>query len=215
MLNLNLKLISQGAFLLCLRPFFKRILIYTNNNTMRVLIISAILVIFFGSGNLLSAQDSIAEYSVEIAEAERTRKEFLKTDPGLQGFFENSYGYAILPKIGKGGLIVGGAHGKGIVFENENPVGYTEMNQVTIGGQIGGKSYAEVIFFKTKAEYEVFTTGRFEVAVTLAAVALDKGVSNNLAYSDGVAIVTKDNGGLMAEATVGGQKFTYKHFEKH
>ena len=87
------------------------------------------------------------------------------------------------------------------------------MTQVTVGGQIGGKSYAEVIFLKSETEYNVFTTGRFEVAVSLAAVALDKGVSNDLGYSDGVAIVTKDHGGLMAEATVGGQKFSYKPFD--
>lgn len=159
------------------------------------------------------SQLSTEDFTVEIAEAERTRKEFLKTDPGLQKFFDQSYGYAILPKIGKGGLIVGGAHGKGIVFENDEPAGAAEMSQVTIGGQIGGKSYAEVIFFKSEAEYKVFITGRYEVAVTVAAVALDYGVSNDLAYSDGVAIVTKDNGGLMAEATVGGQKFSYKVFE--
>jgi len=118
-----------------------------------------------------------------------------------------------LPKIGKGGLIVGGAHGNGIVFKNDVPIGTTEMTQLTIGGQIGGKSYAELIFFKSEAEFEVFMTGRYEVAVSLAAVALDYGVSNDLAYSDGVAIITKDNGGLMAEATVGGQKFSYNSFD--
>ncbi len=131
----------------------------------------------------------------------------------MEKFFDDSYGYAILPTIGKGGLIVGGAHGKGILFENGNPVGTTEMVQLTIGGQIGGKSYAEVIFFKSKAEFDVFTTGRYEVAVSLSAVALDKGVSNNMAYSDGVAIITQDNAGLMAEAVVGGQKFSYTTLE--
>ncbi|NOX85003.1 MAG: lipid-binding SYLF domain-containing protein [Chlorobi bacterium] len=174
----------------------------------------SILIFFIFSGlRPVAAQVSKSDYSVDIAKAEQTRKEFLKTDPGLRTFFDNSYGYAILPSIGKGGLIVGGAHGKGIVFKNGEPVGATEMTQLSIGGQIGGKSYAEIIFFKSKAEYEVFITGRYEVAVTLAAVALDYGVSNDLAYSDGVAIVTKDNGGLMAEATVGGQKFSYNPFK--
>ena len=177
-------------------------------------IVSTLLILFIFTGIIpVTGQVSVSDFSVEIAKAEQTRKEFLKTDRGLQKFFDESFGYAILPNIGKGGLIVGGAHGKGIVFKNDVPVGTTEMSQVTIGGQIGGKSYAEIIFFKTEAEYEVFTTGRFEVAVSLSAVALDYGVSNELAYSDGVAIVTKDNGGLMAEATVGGQKFSYNTFE--
>ncbi len=183
------------------------------NNTMKTFVISILVILFFSNPKSVEAQVSKDDYSIEIAKAEQTRKEFLKTDPGLRHFFDNSYGYAILPNIGKGGLVVGGAHGKGIVFEDGKPMGVTEMTQVTIGGQIGGKSYAEVIFFKTKAEYDVFITGRYEVAATLAAVALDYGVSNDLAYSDGVAIVTKDNGGLMAEATVGGQKFSYKPFE--
>jgi len=180
---------------------------------MRTYAITILIFFIFSGAESATAQVSKSDYSVDIAKAEQTRKEFLKTDPGLQHFFDNSYGYAILPSIGKGGLVVGGAHGKGIVFVDGKPVGVTEMTQLTIGGQIGGKSYAEIIFFKSKAEYEVFITGRYEVAVTLAAVALDYGVSNDMAYSDGVAIVTKDNGGLMAEATVGGQKFSYNPFE--
>lgn len=180
---------------------------------MKSIVLVAFVIIIMGIGLPVISQDSNSEFDVEIAEAERARKEFIKTDPGLIKFFEESYGYAILPKIGKGGLIVGGAHGNGIVFKNDVPVGATEMSQLTIGGQIGGKSYAEVIFFKSEAEFEVFMTGRYEVAVSLAAVALDYGVSNDLAYSDGVAIVTKDNGGLMAEATVGGQKFSYEAIE--
>jgi len=180
---------------------------------MKKIAITVLMILIFSAAETMTAQESMEDCSVDLAKAEQTRKEFLKTDPGLSKFFDHSYGYAILPNIGKGGLIVGGAHGKGIVYEGGNPVGTTEMTQVTIGGQIGGKSYAEVIFFKTKAEYEVFITGRYEVAVTLAAVALDYGVSNDMDYSDGVAIVTKDNGGLMAEATVGGQKFSYHPFE--
>jgi len=176
--------------------------------------ITVLTFIVFSTVETISGQVSKNDYSVEIAKAEQTRKDFLKTDPGLQHFFDNSYGFAILPNVGKGGLVVGGAHGKGIVFEDGKPVGVTEMTQVTIGGQIGGKSYAEIIFFKSKSEYKVFITGRYEVAVSLSAVALDYGVSNNLAYSNGVAIVTKDNGGLMAEATVGGQKFSYHSFEQ-
>jgi len=180
---------------------------------MKKLVFATLILIIFNGIKPVAGQVSASDYTVEIDEAEKTRKAFLKEDPGLKKFFNKSYGYAILPKIGKGGLIVGGAHGNGIVFKNDVPIGTTEMTQLTIGGQIGGKSYAELIFFKSEAEFEVFMTGRYEVAVSLAAVALDYGVSNDLAYSDGVAIITKDNGGLMAEATVGGQKFSYNSFD--
>ena len=110
-----------------------------------------VLMIMTGSllNHIISQEITSDDYAVEIAEAERTIKEFIKIDQGLHKFFDQAYGYAILPKIGKGGFIVGGAHGDGILFENGEPVGTIEMTQLTVGGQIGGKSYAEIIFFKT------------------------------------------------------------------
>ena len=93
-------------------------------------------------------------------------------------------------------------------------MGLTKMVQVTVGAQIGGKSYLEVIFFKTEAEYTVFTTGRFEVSAQVAAIAVTAGVSQTMAYSDGIAIITMAKGGFMAEASVGGQKFTFVPFEE-
>ena len=177
---------------------------------MKTKLIFSILILL---GTLAHAQLSRADFETDIKEAEQTKALFLSKDPGLHGFFDKSYGYAILPTVGKGGLIVGGAHGKGILFREGEATGLADMTQVTLGGQIGGKAYSEIIFFKSKAEYDVFTTGRFEVAAQVSALALTEGVSNNLAYSDGVAIITMDKGGLMAEAVVGGQKFKFEPFD--
>lgn len=175
------------------------------NLKVKALIIISGLVLSFTS----IAQDNDVTTELEIEKASLNKKEFLEKDPGLSDFFDGSYGYAILPSVGKGGLIVGGAHGKGVVYQGNVPMGLTEMTQVTVGAQIGGKAYSEVIFFKTEAEYEVFISGRYEVAAQVSAVAATEGVSKELDYSDGVIIVTMDKGGLMAEVSVGGQKFTY------
>ena len=173
------------------------------NLKVKALVIISGLVLSFTS----IAQENDATKQLEIDKASITKKEFLQKDPGLSRFFVESYGYAVLPSVGKGGMIVGGAYGKGVVYKGNDPVGLAEMTQVTVGAQIGGKSYSEIIFFKTEAEYEVFLTGRYEVAAQISAVACNKGVSNDLDYSDGVIIVTMDKGGLMAEVSAGGQKF--------
>ena len=149
-----------------------------------------------------------------IDKAGLAKEKILDKDPGFSVFFEEAYGYAILPSVGKGGLFFGGAGGKGVLYKQGEPVGMVKMGQVTVGAQIGGKSYIEVIFFKTEAEYTVFTTGRFEVSAQVSALAVTAGVSQNMAYSDGIAIITMAKGGFMAEASVGGQKFSFQPFEE-
>ena len=160
----------------------------------------------------ITMSQSTSQDQEAIDKASQTKKEFLEKDPGLQNFFAEAYGYAIIPTIGKGGFIVGGAYGKGVLYKKEEPVGLTKMTQVTVGAQIGGKSYSEVIFFKTEEEYKVFTTGRFEVSAQIGAVAVTAGVSATMAYSDGIAIITMPKGGIMAEVSVGGQKFSFHPF---
>ena len=124
--------------------------------------------------------------------------------------FENSYGYVIFPKIGKGGFIVGGSGGDGTVYEKGKEVGTAKMGQVTVGAQIGGQSYREVIFFENEDALNRFKYNKLEFSGQVSAVAVRSGASKNAKYTEGVAVFTQDIGGLMAEATVGGQKFTYK-----
>jgi lipid-binding SYLF domain-containing protein len=137
-------------------------------------------------------------------------KAYQEGDPGMRGWFSEAYGYAVFPVIGKVGFGVGGARGKGLVYEQGEVVGRSTLTQLTVGFQWGGQEFSEVIFFKDKAAFDNFTLGNFELGAQISAVALRTGVSGTLAYDGGVAVVTATIAGLMYEATVGGQKFDYQ-----
>jgi lipid-binding SYLF domain-containing protein len=147
-----------------------------------------------------------------VADAKETVAKFKKTDPGLVSFFDRSAGYAVFPSAGKGGLGIGGAHGTGVLFIKGQPVGKTSMTQVTIGAQAGGQAFSEVIFFETAAALTNFQTGEMKFSGSVSAVALKAGASANAKYTEGVAVFTGTKGGLMLEAAVGGQKFSYEPF---
>lgn len=149
-------------------------------------------------------------------------------------FFDNAYGYALYPTIGKGGLGIGGAHGKGQVYAQGVATGQSKMTQITIGFQAGGQAFSQIIFFEDRRAYDEFTSGNFEFSAQATAVALTAGVSAEAntgggvaggvsggrndastvshGYRKGMAIFTIAKGGLMYEATLGGQKFSYKPF---
>jgi lipid-binding SYLF domain-containing protein len=135
---------------------------------------------------------------------------FKEKDPGMAKVFADAYGYAIFASVGKGAIGIGGARGKGNVFERGKRIGKSTLTQVTVGFQLGGQAYSEVIFFKDKTALDDFKRGNFELDAQVSAVALTARASRDLAYNRGVAIVTMAKGGLMYEASVGGQKFSYK-----
>ena len=157
---------------------------------------------------------SIASYSQknDVGEANKTVQEFLEKDPGMNKFFTSAVGYAVFPAIGKGGLGIGGAGGKGTIFKSGTAVADAKMSQVTIGFQAGGQKYAEVIFFENDETYNDFIAGNYEFAAQVSAVALTSGASADAAYKDGLLVVTMTIGGLMYEASVGGQKFKVTPF---
>jgi len=145
-------------------------------------------------------------------------------------FFDTSYGYAVFPSIAKGGLGFGAAHGKGKVYEQGKYVGNTKMTQVSFGAQAGGQAYSQIIFFADKRAFDEFTSGNFEFGAGVSAVAITAGASGSTGttgtsagasggkndattkgkYNKGMAIFTIAKGGLMYEASVAGQKFSYK-----
>jgi len=133
-----------------------------------------------------------------------------KADPGIEAFFDSAAGYAVFPNVGKGGFIIGGAYGKGLVIVNEQVDGYTSMTQGTIGLQAGGQKYSQFIFFKDDVALGHFKRGNFELGAQASAVAVTAGASADAAYDKGVAIFTHVVGGLMFEGTVGGQRFKYE-----
>ena len=147
-----------------------------------------------------------------IEDSKEAQAAFVKSDSLMQSLFANSYGYVIFPNIGKGAIGIGGAAGNGIVFENGNAVGSAKMKQVSIGFQFGGQTYREVIFFENKAALDRFKENNFEFAAQASAVAVTKGASTNVKYRDGVMVFTQEKKGLMYEASIGGQKFSYTPF---
>ncbi len=159
-----------------------------------------------------SIQAQNKEAQTWLSESNESKTEFIKTDPSMAALFESSYGYVIFPKIGKGGFIVGGSGGHGILYEKGKAIGTVETGQVTVGAQIGGQAYREVIFFEDKAALDRMKESKTEFSSQVSAVAVQSGVSKNAKYTDGVSVFTQDLGGLMAEATVGGQKFKYTAF---
>ncbi len=143
-------------------------------------------------------------------EVEKAIKSLVKDNPEIEKHFYSAYGFAVYPVITKAGLAIGGAGGKGLVFEDKSVVGSSKMAQATFGLQAGGQQYQEVIFFEHKEALDKFKAGKVKFSGQASAVAIKSGVSVDLKYQDGVAIFTKVKGGVMAEASAGGQKFTYK-----
>ncbi len=147
-------------------------------------------------------------------------------------YFSNSFGYAVFPSIGKGGIGIGGAHGNGAVYVADKQVGTTSMTQLSIGLQFGGQAYSQVIFFKDKRAFDEFSGGEFEFGAQASAIAItaaasagtsttgasssastskDSASTATAGYHKGMAVFTIAKGGLMYEATIGGQKYSYKH----
>ncbi len=141
-------------------------------------------------------------------------KDFVHTDSLMKRLFSSSYGYVIFPNVGKGAIGVGGASGGGTVFEKSVIVGKAQLTQVTIGFQFGGQAYREVVFFEDKATLDRFKENNIEFSAQVSAVAAKSGASGNAKYSDGILIFTQQKGGLMYEASVGGQKFKYTPYTK-
>lgn len=145
--------------------------------------------------------------TAEVDDAIRT---FQAADSSLKDRFKKAVGYAVFPSAGKGGFIFGGAHGTGQVYAGGKLIGSAKMSQVTVGAQIGGQAFSQVIFFQTKEALEKFKQAGYSLSAQLSAVAAAEGASLNAKYVDGVMVFTKAKAGLMAEATVGGQKFNFE-----
>ena len=153
--------------------------------------------------------DTSDEMQLDVAKAILDVK---KSDPGIQKFFDGAAGYAVFPTVGKGAIGVGGAHGKGLVIVNDKVVGKTSLSQVTVGLSLGGQKYSQFIFFKDDVALGHFKRGNYEMGAQASAVAVTAGASADADYDKGVAVFTNIGGGLMADASVGGQKFTYEPY---
>ena len=135
---------------------------------------------------------------------------FKRADSDLEALLNKSQGYAIFPTIGKGGVLVGGAYGKGELFEKNQMIGYCDVTQASIGLQLGGQKFSELIVFDSKAALDNFKSGNFAFSAQASAVAATAGASKAAKFEGGVAVFTLGEAGLMYEASVGGQKFDYR-----
>ena len=148
--------------------------------------------------------DEVKEYDAKSQEAIATFKE---KDSSVQRFFDAASGYVVIPTVGKAGFGLGGARGKGILYENGAPTAVVTLTQLSFGFQWGGQAYSEFIFFEDDATLTNFKLGNFELSAQASAVAVTAGASADAKFNGGMAIFTQAKGGLMYEAAVGGQKF--------
>ncbi len=169
-------------------------------------VISFLLVAFIGSSQTQEDQRIIND-------AKKAKAMLIKTNAGIDAYFKNASGYAIFPNVGKGGLIVGGASGNGAVYENGILIGMADLKKLNVGLQAGGQAITEVIFFETDAALQEFKSGKYEFSAEMSAVALESGKALNANYNDGVVVYAMPKAGLMADVSVGGQKFTYQPFK--
>ncbi len=148
--------------------------------------------------------EEVEEYD---AKAKVAIDAFKEGDPSVQKFFDSSAGYVVIPTVGKAGLGIGGARGKGILYEGGAPTAVVTLSQLSFGFQWGGQAYSEFIFFEDASTLDNFKRGNFELNAQASAVAVTAGASADAAFNGGMAIFTQAKGGLMYEAAVGGQKF--------
>jgi lipid-binding SYLF domain-containing protein len=135
---------------------------------------------------------------------------FKQKDSTLGPLFSSSAGYVVLPDVGEGALVLGGAHGAGEAFERGRYVGRVTVSEVSIGAQVGGQSYSQVVFFETPVAFKRLKDNEFKFAAEVSAIGVDHGVAKNAKFKDGVATFVIPKQGLMASAAVGGQKLSFE-----
>ena len=133
----------------------------------------------------------------------------MQRDPGLRDTLSRSAGYAVFPNIGKGGLVVGAAFGRGILFERGQMVGYVDVNQGSVGAQIGAQSFSEILIFADMGRLQSVKDGSFSMGANASAVALTAGAAASARFQNGVAVFVVPKGGAMAELSVSGQQINF------
>ncbi|HEX6273683.1 MAG TPA: hypothetical protein VFZ53_11600 [Polyangiaceae bacterium] len=145
-----------------------------------------------------------------IAGVEDTITKFKQKDSTIAEFFSKSAGYVVIPTVGEGGFIIGGGHGQGEAFEAGGKyVGRVTVNEVSIGAQVGGQSYSQLIFFETPVDFTRLKDNAFQFTGEVLAIAADQGAAKNAAFKDGVATFILPKKGLMASASVAGQQLDF------
>ena len=188
-------------------PIFYNITKNSNISVMntKYLTILSLAVLFFGTSLSHAKRDE--EVQQKVADAKEI---LLENDPSLKDWFKDAYGYALFSSVGKVGFGIGGAFGRGEVFEKGKFIGTAKLTQASFGFQAGGQAYIEVVFFENERNLRNFKDSNFTMAAQVSAVAATVGASRDAKYEHGVAVFTCVRGGLMYEASIGGQKFKFE-----
>ena len=176
-----------------------------------------------GSAAVFAADRQVEDYSKTI--------DIYHKSPEVEVYFKNSYGYAVFPTIGKAGFIIGGSYGEGQVYRDDKVTGFTTVGAGSIGLQVGAQAFSQIIFFQDQRAYDAFTGGSFEFDAMASAVAITAGAQASVggtgqtagasagpatakqastSYRKGMTTFIHAKGGLMAEASIGGQKFSFE-----
>ena len=161
-------------------------------------------------GSCATAPTSREDKAALMSEAATRLQQMGAEDPALAALVKRSHGYSMFPNVGKAGLGVGGAYGRGVVYERGQHIGYSDVTQGTVGLQVGGQSFSELLLFENKTALDRFKEGQFGLAADASAVIMKSGAATNANFVNGIAIVVQPIGGAMLEAAIGGQQFTYQ-----
>jgi len=163
----------------------------------------------FSASAALSAGWDPEKQKDDLAAAEKTVAAFKADNPKMQVYFDKAYGYVVFPTIGKAAFVFGGSHGKGTAFEQGKFIGNASLSKASIGLQAGAESYSLIVFFENKALMDTFKSGKFGFDSGASVTAINTGAQATAVFNKGVAVFTHNKGGLMASASIGGQKFEF------
>lgn len=161
-------------------------------------------------GGCATAPQSPDERQALRSQADATLDSMVARDPGLRPTLDRSYGYVVFPEVGKGGAIIGGAYGRGVVYEQGQQIGFADLTQASIGAQLGGQTFSELILFENEAALQRLKAGNFDVGAQASAVALKAGAAAATRFENGVAIYVMPRGGLMFDVSVAGQQVSFE-----
>jgi len=180
-------------------------------NTRKFLVVCASAALAYAAVGCTESQTARNGEPATLSQQSRdTLSEMKQADWRIQHFADSAYAYAVFPSVGQGAVGIGGAYGRGEVYRNGKPIGHCSLTQGTIGAQLGGQSFSEVIFFQDRAALDSFRDNEFAFDASASAVAAASGASATADYKRGVVVFTKAQGGLMFQAAIGGQKFRYE-----
>lgn len=152
---------------------------------------------------------TIEERGALLKQADAVLADFKKADPSLEAKIKSADSFVIFPEVTTAAIVLGGAHGDGVVYEKGKQVGWADLSQGSIGFQLGGQKYGELILFESESRFLDFSHGTFEFDAAASAIAASAGAATSANYAHGVMVFTLPQGGLMFQAAIGGQKFRY------